>query len=134
MILNQINMKQILPIVLICGLLGGGLLITTTLLPIKGWWIILTYAIAMFGTMYVVKADKKIELTYIKTVVIGVPTFIVMTYVLYFYIITFDNPNNGITFFGHMWRFLMVLGLALISSAILGLFFMKRNHDSIQTS
>ena len=125
-------MKQILPTILICGLLGGGLLVATTLLPIKGWWIILTYAIAMFATMFTVKIGNKIELTYLKTVVIGVPTFIIMTYVLYFYIITFDNPINGITLWGHTWRFLMTLGLALVSSAILGLFFMKRNHHAMR--
>ncbi|HLG33650.1 MAG TPA: hypothetical protein VI757_02120 [Bacteroidia bacterium] len=116
-------MKQIFPTILICGLLGGGLLIVTTLLPIKGWWSILTYAIVMFATMFVIKANKRIEINYLKTLVTGVLTFMIMSYVLYFYISIFENPNSGITLWGHTWRFLAMLGFALASSAILGLFF-----------
>jgi hypothetical protein len=66
---NQINLKQIFPTVIICGLLGGGLLVATSLLPIKGWWSILTYAIVLFSTMFTIKANTEIEITYVKTLV-----------------------------------------------------------------
>ena len=125
--MTSIILKQILPTVIICGLLGGGFLVAASLLPIKGWWSILTYAIVMFATMLTLKANKKIEINYLKTLVTGVLTFMIMSYVLYFYISFFENPNNGISLWGHTWRFLVMLGLALSSSAILGLFFMKRN-------
>ena len=131
---NQINLKPILPTVIICGLLGGGLLVATSFLIIKGWWLILTYALVLFATMFTIKASKKIEITYVKTLATGVLTFMIMSYVLYFYISIFENPNNGITLWGHTWRFLAMLGFALTSGAILGLFFMKRNHDNIQPS
>lgn len=129
----SIYLKQILPTVLICGLLGGGLLISTTLISTRGWWLILIYGLVMYATMTVVKFNRKIEITYFKIFVIGVLTFMIMTFVLYLYITIFVNPNNGITFLGHLWRFFMMLGIALTSSATLGLFFTNRNQNAAQT-
>ena len=131
---NQINLKQILPTVIIWGLLGGGLLVAVSLLTIKFWWIILTYAIVMFATMFTIKVNKIIDINYLKTLLTGVLTFMIMTSVMYFYIILVENPNNGITLWGHTWRFLVTLGFALASGAILGLFFVKRDHDTATNS
>ena len=125
---TQINLQQIIPTVLICGLTGGGLLILTTLISTKGWWSILIYAIVMILTVLVLKAKKQFEINYLKAFLTLGSTYMLMTYVLYFYVITFVNPDNGINFTGHAIIFLIMLGLAIASGAIMGLFFLNRNH------
>lgn len=124
--LNQIKLKQFFLTVIICGLIGGALLILTALLPIKGYWSILIYAIVMIGTIFVVKLNEQIEINYIKTLLIGFIVFLMMSYVRYFYIEFFRHPNRVTPIWGHTWRFIAVIGFALISGSILGLFFMKR--------
>ena len=132
--LQQINLKQIIPTVLICGLFGGGLLIVSTILSNKGWWSIPIYAMVMIATVLVLKVKKQIEITYLKAFLTVVLTFMLMSYILYFYIIAFVNPDNGITFMGHAWRFFAMLGLAIFSGAVMALFFLKRNLGSAQAS
>lgn len=126
--LEQINLKQIMPIVLICGLSGGGLLILSTLLSNKGLWSILIYAMVMIATVLVLKAEKRFKIAYLKAFLTIVLTFMLMTYILYFYIITFVNPDNGIPLEHHAWIFFIMLGLAFVSGAIMGLFFLKTNN------
>lgn len=87
----------------------------------------------MLATVFALKAKKRIEITYLKAFAALVLTFMLMTYILYFYIITFENPDNGITLMGHAWRFFGMLGLAIALGAIMGLFFIKRNHSQEQT-
>jgi|GEM_PF-2183957 len=130
--LNQINLKQFFPTVLNCGLIGGVFLIGTTSLPIKGYWSILTYVIVMFTTMFVVKLNKQIEIDFTKTLLISLITFIIMSYVKYFHVEFFRHPNRVTPIWHHTWRFLAVFVFALVSSSILGLFFMKRTTKLTQ--
>ena len=89
---------------------------------------ILNYPLVMFPAMWVLKANRKIEINYLKTLVTGLLIFMLMTTVLYIYLWIY--LNNGITLWGHTWRFLAIFGFALASGAILGLFFRKRNAAS----
>ncbi len=125
----QINLKQIIPIVLICGLSGGGLLILSSLLSNKGWWSIPVYTLLMFATVLTLKTKRRIEISYLRAFLTVVLTFMLMTYTLYFYIITFVNPDNGIQLVVHAWIFFIMLGLAIVSGAIMGLFFLKPNQN-----
>ncbi|MFI5164881.1 MAG: hypothetical protein ACHQHP_06515 [Bacteroidia bacterium] len=133
---NQINLKQILPTVLIFGLLGRALLIGTDFLISKhlffekGWWMILDYPLVMFPAMWVLKAHRKIELTYLKTFITGVLIFMLMTTISYIYACM--CMDNRLTLGEHIRRFLVMLVFALASGAILGLFFRKRNMASSQ--
>jgi hypothetical protein len=127
--LQQINLKQIISIVLICGLSRGGLLILSTLLSNKGWWSIPVYAMVMIATVLVLKAEKQFKIAYLKAFLTVVLTFMLMTYILYFYVITFVNPNNGIPLVHHAYIFFIMLGMAIVSGAIMGLFFLKRNQN-----
>ena len=131
---KQINLKEIIPTVLIYGISGGGLLILSTILSNKGWWSILIYAIVMIVTVLVLKAEKRYEITYLKAFATLVLTFILMSYALYSYVITFVNPDIGITLMGHTWRFFAILGIAIVSGAIMGLFFLKRNSGAAHTA
>ena len=132
--LQQINLKQIMPTVLIFGLSGGGLLILSKLLSNKGWWSIPIYAMVMIATVLALKVKKQIEITYLKAFLTVVLTFMLMSYILYFYIIAFVNPDNGIPLMGHAWRFFAILGLAIFSGAIMSLFFRKQNQNMAQTT
>ena len=131
--LKLINLKQIMPTVLICGLSGGGLLIVSNRLSNNGWLSIPVYATVMIATVLVLKAEKRFRVTYLKASATLVLTFILTSYALYFYIITFINQDNGINFMGHAWRFLAILGLAVVSGAIMGLFFLKTNKGKTNT-
>lgn len=132
--LQQINLKQIMPTVLICGLCGGGLLIVSNRLSNNGWLSIPVYATVMIATVLVLKAEKRFRVTYLKAFVTLVLTFILTSYALYFYIITFINQDNGINLMGHLWRFLAILGLAVVSGAIMGLLFLKLKPSQSQTT
>lgn len=132
--LQQINLKQIMPTVLICGLSGGGLLIVSNRLSNNGWLSIPVYAMVMIATVLVLKAEKRFKVTYLKASSTLVLTFILTSYALYFYIITFVNQDNGITLMGHAWRFFAILGMAIVSGAILGLFFVKQKQNLEQVT
>ena len=125
MTLKQINLKQLVPIVIIFGLFGGGLLILGTILFTKARWIILIYSLVMVATMLALKFNKHIEINYLKSFITGVLTFILMSVVMYFFILIWVNPNNEIDLWGHVWRFLAIIGIAIASSAVLGMFFRK---------
>lgn len=131
---KQINLKQIIPTILICGLCGGGLLTLSTIVSTKGWWSMLIYLLVLSLTVLTLKAKKNVEITYSKAFIALVLTFMIMSYILYFYVITFVNPDNGITLMGHAWRFFAMLGLAIASGVLMGLFFLKRNLGSAQAS
>lgn len=131
--LQQINLKQIMPTVLICGLSGGGLLIVSNRLSNNGWLSIPVYATVMIATVLVLKAEKRFRVTYLKASATLVLTFILTSYALYFYVITFINQDNGINLMGHAWRFLAILGLAVVSGGIMGLFFLNTNKGKANT-
>lgn len=131
--LQLINLKQITPTFLIYGISGGGLLVLITIVSSKGWWIVPTYPILLLATVFALKAKKRIGITYLKAFATLVLTFMLMTYILYFYIINFENPNSGITLIGHAWRFFVMLGLGIVSSAIMSLFFLKTKNGKVIT-
>jgi len=131
--LQQINLKQIISIVLICGLSGGGLLIVSNRLSNNGWLSIPVYAMVMIATVIVLKAEKRFKVSYLKAFLTLVLTFILTSYALYSYVIIFVNHDNGINLMGHIWRFLAILGMAVVSGAIMGLFFLKLKPSQAQT-
>jgi len=61
---NKINIKQALPIAIICGILGGLLFIYTKSLPIKGYYSILTYIAVLIGSILVVRFSSDINLIF----------------------------------------------------------------------
>ena len=131
--LQQINLKQIMPTVLFFGIIGGLLQILITILPIKVWWILSVYPIVIILTVLVLKVKKQMEITYLKAFLSLVLTIMLMTYMLYFYIILFENVNTAITLAGHVLRFFSTLGITLLLSAVIALLFLKRNQSKIQT-
>ena len=131
--LQQINLKQIMPTVLFFGIIGGLLQILITILPIKVWWILSVYPVVVILTVLVLKVKKQMEITYLKAFLALVLTIMLMTYMLYFYIILFENVNTAITLAGHALRFFSTLGITLLLSAVIALLFLKRNQSKIQT-
>lgn len=131
--LQQINLKQIMPTVLFFGIIGGLLQILITILPIKVWWILSVYPIVIILTVLVLKVKKQMEITYLKAFLVLVLTIMLMTYMLYFYIILFENVNTAITLAGHARSFFSTLGITILLSAVIALLFLKRNQSKIQT-
>lgn len=132
--LEQINLKRIMPTVLFFGIIGGLLQILITILPIKVWWILSVYPVVIFLTVLALKVKKQMEITYLKAFATLVLTIMLMTYMLYFYIILFENVNTAITLAGHARRFFSTLGLTIIFSAVIGLIFIKRKQSQAQTT
>ena len=132
--LQQINLKQFMPTVLFFGITGGLLQILITILPIKVWWILPVYPIVIILTVLTLKVKKQMEITYLKAFLTLVLTIMLMTYILYFYIFLFENVNTAITLAGHARRFFSTLGLTIVFSAIIGLFFIKRKQSQAQTT
>ena len=133
MSLQEINLKQIIPIVLLFGITGGLLQILITVLPIKVWWILSVYPIVIILTVLTLKVKKQMEITYLKAFLTLVLTIMLMTYILYFYVILFENVNTAITLVGHARRFFSTLGITVILSALIALLFFKRHQSKIQT-
>jgi hypothetical protein len=133
MSLQEINLKQIIPIVLLFGITGGLLQILITVLPIKVWWILSVYPIVIILTVLTLKVKKQMEITYLKAFLTLVLTIVLMTYILYFYVILFENVNTAITLSGHARRFFSTLGITVILSALIALLFFKRHQSKIQT-
>lgn len=131
--LQQINLKQIMPTVLFFGIIGGLLQILITILPIKVWWILSVYPIVIILTVLVLKVKKQMEITYLKAFLVLVLTIMLMTYMLYFYIILFENVNTAITLSGHARRFFSTLAITILLSSVIALLFLKRNQSKIQT-
>lgn len=131
--LQQINLKQIMPTVLFFGIIGGLLQILITILPIKVWWILSVYPIVIILTVLVLKVKKQMEITYLKAFLVLVLTIMLMTYMLYFYIILFENVNTAITLAGHARRFFSTLAITILLSSVIALLFLKRNQSKIQT-
>jgi len=131
MSLKTIDLNQIMPSVILGGLLGGGMLIVTSIVTTRGWLIMPTYVVVLSALMWALKFINKIETGYWNLFVAGALTFLFMSYIYYFYVIYAVNPDHGISFIGHLWRFFMLLGLALFSSAIIAFFFKKKVVGSI---
>ena len=128
--INRLDLKEILPTVIICGLLGGALMIIVPFFTNKGFLQVTPYFLIFIfirlALRTALKKFKKMEMNYLKAFITGVLTFMLMTYIYYFYVMIWENPHNGILLWGHIWRLLFIFGAATILSAILALFFAKQ--------
>lgn len=119
----KMNIKQALPIAIICGILGGLLFIYTKSLPIKGYYSILTYVAVLISSILVVRFQNKMELNFLNIVSFGTLVFVLMTYVNTINIYFIQYPERDFLTLDNFLRFWAILAVGLLSSALLALLF-----------
>jgi hypothetical protein len=101
------------------GLIGGLSLIIATIFTTNGYLQVVPYFFILCAAILTTKYIDKSKVNFLDLFMSGFFAFIVSSLVLYAYIFTVVNPNPGITFIGHMWRFGVIVGLGIISSSII---------------
>ena len=85
----------------------------------KGLVQISPYPIILIAAVMTMQYSKPQNQVFIKLFITGLFAFVVMSLILYIYILTFMNPGSGISFLGHLWRFGFIIGIGSISSMLL---------------
>ena len=104
---------------LIWGVIGGVSLIIMTLVSTNGLIQIFPYPIILIAAVLTIKYSKPQNHAFTKLFIAGFFAFVIMSLILYIYILTFINPGSGISFLGHLWRFGFIIGIGSISSLLL---------------
>jgi len=115
----QLFLKNPISTGLIWGAIGGMSLIIMTLISTNGFVQISPYPIILIAAVLTMKYSKPQNQVFNKLFTAGLITFIIMSVVLYVYILAFINPLANIPFFGHVWRFGLIIGIGSISSLLL---------------
>ena len=101
------------------GILGGLALILITLFTTSGLIQVSPYPFILIAAILVIKNRDTSNKIFSKMVKTGFITFLIMSLVLYLYIVLIINPNSGINFIGHLWRFGIISGIGIVSSLLL---------------
>ena len=107
------------------GIIGGIGLIIFTKLTTSGPMPLLAYVPILIAALLSYKFSNKANITFKELFTTGLITFMVMSLFLYLNIILLENPQNGIMFFGHIWRLLFMLAVGILSSLVVSLFIKK---------
>jgi len=101
------------------GIVGGIALILVPFLTNSGLLQITPYLFILCGAVLTIKYSTKPTINFSDLFLSDFLAFIIMSFILYFYVINFENPHSGITFLGHLWRFGLVFGLGISSSLLI---------------
>ena len=115
----QSFLKKPVSIGLLWGAIGGISLIVLTLVSRYGLVQLIPYPVILIGAVLTMKYSKPQNHIFNKLFLTGLFAFVIMSLILYVYILTFINPGAGIPFLGHLWRFGLIIGLGSISSLLL---------------
>ena len=115
----QSSLKKPVSIGLVWGAIGGILLIVMTLISTYGLVQISPYPLILIAAILTMKYNRPQRNVFNQLFVTGLFAFVIMSLILYVYIVTFINPGSGISFLGHLWRFGVIIGIGSISSWLL---------------
>ena len=115
----QSFLKKPVSIGLIWGAIGGISLIVLTLVSRYGLVQLIPYPVILIGAVLTMKYSNPQNHIFNKLFLTGFFAFVIMSLILYVYILTFINPGAGISFLGHLWRFGLMIGIGSISSLLL---------------
>ncbi len=123
---HRINIRQFLPIAIICGILGGLLFVFTSSLPIKGYWSILTYIFVLITSTLYARFQNKLELNFWNTSLFGTMVFVIMTYVNTMHIYFIQYPDRAFFTKDSFLRFMVILAVGVFSSMLLAFLFSSK--------
>jgi hypothetical protein len=112
-------LKKPVSVGLIWGAIGGIFLIIMTFISNSGLVQLSPYPVILIAAIITMKYSRPPDHIFNKLFIAGLFAFIIMSLVLYVYILTFINPGAGISFLGHLWRFGIIIGIGSISSLLL---------------
>ncbi|MEJ7821738.1 MAG: hypothetical protein WKF85_05410 [Chitinophagaceae bacterium] len=101
------------------GIIGGISLIIITISTTNGYLQIVPYFFILSAAVLTNKYIDKSNANFLDLFKSGLFAFVISSVFLYAYILTVVNPNSGITFLGHMWRFGAIVGMGMICSSII---------------
>lgn len=101
------------------GLVGGFFLIIATTLTTNGLLQIVPYFFILCAAVLTTKYIDKSNVSFFDLFKSGLFAFVISSVFLYVYVLTMLNPNAGITFIGHMWRFAAIVGIGIIASSVI---------------
>ena len=101
------------------GILGGLSIITVSKLSHNGLLGLLPYVVFLIRSVLTVQLNEP-EKKSQKLFLTGLITFIIMSFIMYLFIVFIDNPNaQRIHFAGHLWRIGAMLVIGAASSGLL---------------
>lgn len=103
------------------GIIGGISLIVATQLTTNGPEQISLYPFLLIAAIVTMALSDKPGIMFGKLFKTGFLTFMIMTVILYCYIITFISPHSGINWFGHLWRIAFMIGVGALSSFLVSI-------------
>jgi len=112
----QSFLKKPVSIGLLWGAIGGISLIVLTLISRYGLVQLIPYPVILIGAVLTMKYSNPQNHIFNKLFLTGLFAFVIMSLILYVYILTFINPGAGISFLDHLWRFGLMIGIGSISS------------------
>lgn len=101
------------------GLIGGLSLIIATFLTTNGYLHVVPYFFILSAAILTTKYAERSKVSFSSLFKSGLFAFVISSLVLSVYILTVINPNSGITFLGHLWRFGVIVGLGIVGSSII---------------
>jgi len=101
------------------GVIGGLSLIIATIITTNGYLQVVPYFFILCAAILTTKYVDKSKVSFTELFKSGFWAFIVSSLFLYIYVLTVVNPNSGISFIGHMWRFGVIVGLGIIGSSVI---------------
>ena len=101
------------------GVIGGFSLIIATITTTNGYLQIVPYFFILCAAILTTKYVDKANVNFGDLFKSGFFAFFVSSLFLYTYILTVVNPNSGISFIGHFWRFVILVGLGIVSSSFI---------------
>jgi hypothetical protein len=100
------------------GVIGGLSLIIVSNSTANGFLQVFPYFFILCAAILTTKYAAKSIVSFKELFKSGIWAFIVSSLFLYVYVLTVVNPNAGISFPGHMWRFGFIIGLGIICSSV----------------
>ena len=101
------------------GVIGGLSLIIASISTTNGYLQVVPYFFILCAAILTTKYVDKSKVSFTELFKSGFWAFIVSSLFLYVYVLTVVNPNSGISFLGHMWRFGFIIGLGIIGSSVI---------------
>jgi hypothetical protein len=101
------------------GIIGGLLLILATITTTNGYLQVVPYFFILCAAVLTTKYIDKASVRFSNLFKSGFFAFIISSVFLYVYILSFVNPNSGITIIGHMWRLGIIAGIGIICSSVI---------------
>jgi len=103
------------------GALGGISLLIIIQLTKNPPLMISPYPLILVASIVAMALSDRSKITLSKLFFTGLISFMVMTMILYLYIVLIDNPHAGISVVGHLWRVGMMVGIGTFSSLLVSI-------------